>query len=581
MKLPRLALIAFLLSACVFLHAQTEFLRIVATSDVHGNYLHYDYLKGREGNGGLSRIAAFVREQRRTYSASRIILLDGGDILQGRPDAYYYNFVDTESEHLCASALNFIGYDAGVPGNHDIETGHDVYDRWTLACHHPVVCANVIDRRYGTPYWQPYTIINRGGIRIAVIGLLTPTVPKWLPEQLWSGLYFDDMLATAQRCVAEIQEKNLADAIVGVFHSGAGRADDTGKNIENASLQVAANVAGFNLIISGHDHRAAVYHVKNPTGDDVLVLNPGAGGSNVAVADIIFKRKRGSWLVEQVSGELAEVSQWPADEAFNSHFHTQHEALRTFADKPLAYLDTLISSRDAFFGPSAFVDLIHRLQLSLTDADISFAAPLSFDVTLQKDTLRVRHLFQLYRYENRLYTLRLTGREIRNYLEKSYDGWVRTMQSPSDTMLRFQPHPATFAEGWQRLATPSYNFDSAAGLCYSVDLRASLGTRLHIDSLSNGRTFSDDSTYTVAVNSYRANGGGDLLTDGAGIPKDKLPGRICKTTQRDVRYYLLQMFEQQGNIRIFHPTPEQNWCFVPQTWAEQARKRETSLLFGQ
>ena len=559
--------------------AQTISLRIIGTSDVHGNYLDYDYLSGTRGKGGLARVATYVRQQREALGADHVVLVDNGDILQGQPAAYYYNFVDTKSEHLCASVLNALNYDVGVPGNHDIETGHAVYDRWASQCNHPIVCANVTDTRLGNSYWPPYTIVQRGKVRIAVVGMLTPTVPKWLPAELWSGMAFEDMAQTARRYVAEIKDKQLADVIIGVFHSGMGDAADEGSMIENASQQVARLVPDFDLIICGHDHRAAVRRVAYAPGKNVLMLNPGAGASNVAVADITLERRSRQWKVVNVSGNLVDVGNLSPDRDFVQTFEKQHRALLAYIEKPVVTIDTTITTCDAFWGANAFVDLIHRLQLRLTQADISFAAPLSFDAVLKEGTLCVRDMFQLYRYENRLYTMQLSGDEIVRYLEKSYDGWVRTMSAPTDTMLRFRPHPQTYKEGWQRLATSSYNFDSAAGIYYTVDLRKGKGERVHIERLTDGRTFCKDSLYVVAVNSYRANGGGDLLTEGVGIAKSELPARILSTSTHDLRHYMMAYLQRvEGTL---HLDPLRHWRFVPEEWAREAQSREKSLLFPQ
>lgn len=575
------------------LHAQPVVLRVIATTDIHGNYLACDYLANQDGSGGLARVATYVAQQRAQRGSDNILLLDAGDILQGQPAAYYYNYVDTDTEHLCASVLNAMRYDAGVPGNHDIEAGHTVYDRWTRQCLHPIVCANVTDTRLGNPYWQPYTIIQRDKVRIAVIGLLTPAVPKWLPESLWSGLAFGDMLNAARRYVQEIEEKRLADVIIGVFHSGVGRANEEGVSAENATLQVARHVPGFDLIICGHDHRQFNERVRCYNGREVLVLNPGARGAAVAVADLTIERKGKRYRVTHTKGELADIRSLEPNAQFQRLFADQHDALLRFTQKPLALLDTTFSSQDAFFGSSAMVDLTHNLQLRLSGADISFAAPLTFNATFHTDTLRVRDLFSLYPYENLLCTMVLSGREVRGYLEKSYDGWVRSMTSPTDTMLRFRPDPLQYTEGWQRLETSSYNFDSAAGLCYTVDLRGRRGTRVHIDSLSDGRRFCDDSLYVVAVNSYRASGGGELLTEGAGIPKDSLQSRIIGSTTHDLRHYLMQVITTsetaadtlhengQTMLPAFHPAPHVNWRFIPSDWAAQARRREQQWLFGE
>ena len=115
-------------------------IKIIATSDVHGNYFPYDLIARREAAGGLSRVAAYVRGERGRMGSGRVLLLDNGDILQGQPTAYFYNFIDTTATHLCAEALGYIGYDAATMGNHDIETGHAVYDRWAPVLPGPRRC---------------------------------------------------------------------------------------------------------------------------------------------------------------------------------------------------------------------------------------------------------------------------------------------------------------------------------------------------------------------------------------------------------------------------------------------------------
>ncbi|MBP3228640.1 MAG: bifunctional metallophosphatase/5'-nucleotidase [Bacteroidaceae bacterium] len=576
MKRFLLPLCALLLPAAT-LTAQEITLRVIETSDIHGNYLSHDYLTESEARGGLARVAAYVKEQREFFGDDRVLLFDCGDILQGQPSAYFYNYEDTVSTHLAADALNYLRYDAATVGNHDIETGHAVYDRWVRQCQHPVVCANVLDTRTGKPYWPPYAILKRGNLRIAVIGMLTPTVPKWLPEELWAHLQFADIASTARAVLEEVKEKEQPDVIIGLMHTGAGSAEDKGTSVEHAALQVAHNVPGFDLILYGHDHRAAMHNITTTNGRKVSVINPGANGEKVAVADMTINKGRNRYFVTGVNCSLIDIARLKPEKDFTERFAPQHDAVTDWCDRAVCLLDTTISSRDAFFGPSAYVDLIHRMQLDITGADISFAAPLSFDARLTFGTLRVRDMFQLYRYENRLYTLRLTGREIRGYLEASYDGWVNTMHSASDPMLYLRDNPGSYKEGWQRLVTPSYNFDSAAGLRYTVDLRKSRGQRVSIEGLADGRTFDDDATYTVAVNSYRANGGGDLLTEGAGIPTAQLQSRIVKTTERDLRHDMAERLA--ASTAPVHPTPLTTWRFVPEDWAKAARAREEGILF--
>ncbi|MDE5800820.1 MAG: metallophosphoesterase, partial [Paramuribaculum sp.] len=165
---------------------------IVYTTDVHGSYFPYDFIKGVPTSGGLARVATVVDRLRSENTPDRLLILDDGDFLQGQPSAYYYNFIDTVTPHLAARIFNHIGYNAIGEGNHDIETGHAVYDRVASQLEMPTLAANVIDRTTGEPYFTPYLIQNVGSHKIAIIGLLTPAIPAWLPERLWSGLEFQE-----------------------------------------------------------------------------------------------------------------------------------------------------------------------------------------------------------------------------------------------------------------------------------------------------------------------------------------------------------------------------------------------------
>lgn len=551
-------------------------LRILETSDIHGNYFSYDFLARKAGTGGLSRVCTYVRSQREALGEASVVLLDNGDILQGQPSAYYYNFIDTVSTHICAAMLNYMKYDAATVGNHDVETGHPVYDRWAAACEFPVTGANATDLSTGAPYWKPYAVVERNGVRIGVLGLVTPGIPTWLPEKLWEGLRFDDMVQTARRYVAELREKEKVDLVVGLFHSGVGRADATGNLNENATLQVAREVPGFDLIFCGHDHRKADRWVTNSAGDSVLVLNPAAQGANVAEADVTLRFKGKKLVGKHVSGRLVDVTRLEPDADFCRAFAAQEEAVRNFTDEVIGKNLKALTTQPAFFGPSAFVDLIHDLQLQLSGAQVSFTAPISFNASIPAGDIHVSDMFNLYTYENQLYVMQLTGQEIKDYLEYSYAHWTRQMSSPEEHMLRFRQGADTLKDAWQRLASPSYNFDSAAGLRYTVDLTKPEGEKIAILGMSNGDTFDPKATYRVAVNSYRGNGGGNLLTEGAGIPKDSLQQRIVWSTDRDLRYYLMETIRKAGTVDA---RPRDDWKFIPEEWAKQAAPRDAELLF--
>lgn len=545
------------------------------TSDVHGSIFSYDYLKNRPTLGGLPSVYSYVNSLRKAHPG-RVILSDGGDVLQGQPVSYYYNFINTSSPHVVASAMNEMDYDCGTIGNHDIETGHEVYDRWIRESKHPIVAANIIDERTGQTYLPPYHIIEREGIRIAVLGMITPGIPNWLPRILWSNLQFQDMLTCARKWVPYIREKEKPDLLVGLFHSGYDGGMIFPDYRENATEQVAREVPGFDLICFGHDHNPRISRVVNTDGDTVLCMGTQDAASKIAQARIRLKIQDGKIVSKNIWAETIPMveSQSPDAMAFEAMLTEERQEVARWVKLPLGTLTQDVMERDAFFGPSTFMSLIHDMQLSLAGADISFAAPISFDSHISKGKLTVRDMFSLYKYENFLYTMQLTGQEIKDYLEMTYALWTNQMTSPDDHILLFDhDNPQSRRLGLKNL---SYNMDSAAGIIYEVDVTKPEGRKINIHQLSDGRPFSLDKTYKVAVNSYRGNGGGELLTKGAHIPHAELEKRILSTTDKDLRYFLMLRIINNGSIDIYKMD---NWRFVPEAWTLPALQRDRQLLF--
>ena len=571
-----LCLVCLLASMAWAQDGENVTLRLVQTSDVHGNYYPYDFIGRRDAAGGLSRVCSYVRQERGTYG-DRLVLLDNGDILQGQPAAYYYNYMDTTSVHLCADMMNFMGYDAGNMGNHDVETGRRVFDRWASDCRFPVLGANIVDAATGQPHFRPYVVLRRGGVKVAVLGLTTPAIPAWLPESLWRGLRFDDMEETARHWMQVIRERERPDVVVGIFHSGRQPYLLNGRYRENASVDVARRVPGFDVVMMGHDHALACEKVVNVEGDSVLVINPANNASVVSAVDVTLTLRDGRVTEKHVSGRLVPMDGYEPDAEFTARFAPQREAVEQFVSKRIGRFTESISTRPAYFGPSAFVDLIHSLQLAISGADISLAAPLSFDAEIRAGDVFVSDMFNLYKYENMLYVMSLSGREIRGALEMSYALWTRRMTSADDPLLLLRDNPRQGAADRAAFQNPSYNFDSAAGILYTVDVTKPEGRKVHIVSMADGTPFDEDKMYRVAVNSYRGNGGGELLTRGAGIPQEKLEKRILSSTDKDLRYYLMQYIGRQQTLT---PRSLDQWRFVPEDWAASAAQRDYERLFG-
>lgn len=546
-------------------------IKLIETSDVHGNYFPYNFIERKDGKGGLAHVHTFVEEQRKQYG-DNVILVDNGDILQGQPIAYYYNYIDTVSKHVTADMMNFMGYDVANMGNHDVETGHAVYDRWVADCAFPVLGANIVRTDTGEPYLKPYQILERDGVRIAILGMITPAIPAWLPERLWSGLRFEDLESSARKWVQVIREKEHPDVLVGLFHAGLDGAGLDGM-VENGSQAAAVNVPGFDVVLIGHDHARLNKKMLNVAGDSVLVIDPANAARVVSDVTIKVTKQDGKVVRKQISGQLTDVTAYPQSEAFLKAFQPAYQATLDFVSRKIGSINETITSKDAFFGPSAFIDLIHQLQLDLTGADVSFCAPLSMYAEIKKGDIYVSDMFNLYKFENMLYTMELTGKEIKNFLEMSYALWINQMKSPDDRLLLFSDDP----ENKYIFKNFSFNFDSAAGIIYTVDVTRPEGEKITIQSMADGSPFQPEKVYKVAVNSYRGNGGGNLLTKGAGIPKEDLAKRIIFATDKDLRFYLMKRIEE---VKVLDPKPLNQWKMIPEEWTVPAARRDYDFLFN-
>ena len=566
--------------------SKTVRLKVIETSDVHGHFFPYDFMEKKPMKGTLTRANTYIKKEREKYGKDHLLLIDNGDILQGQPCVYWSNYVIPQDENLAARVINYMQYDAETVGNHDVEPGHKVYDKWIREVRCPLLGANIVkEDRNGesaaspTQIYdglQPYSIHYIDGVKIAVIGMLTPAIPNWLNRSIWKGMEFEEMTQCAKKWIKYLKDVERPDLIFGLFHSGKDGGITTADYKENGTLSVAREVPGFDIIFFGHDHQVHNEWVTNKEGQQVLIIDPSCWAQNIAEAEIELTYERGHLVKKNIKGEIVSVRDEAIDEKMLVHFQKDIDAVKAYTNQKIGTFTKTIYTRDGFFGNSAFTDLIHNLQLNLTGADISITAPLSFNSVIREGDVTVSDMFKLYRFENLLFVLRMTGEEVRKHLEMSYDIWTNQMKSPDDHIMLLNDD---MREDQQRAGFKNYtfNFDSAAGIDYEVDVTKPKGQKVRILGMSNEQPFDEKKWYNVAMNSYRANGGGELLTLGAGIQKDSIDSRVVYHSERDARHYLMEEINRMGTV---DPEPNHNWKFVPEEWTKPALERDRRLIFG-
>ena len=399
--------VLFLAAACT---SGERTLHIVTTGDVHGSWFDEPYVEGQANKTSLMSVNAWVDSLRRAVGKKNVLLLDAGDCLQGDNAPYYYNYVDTEGEHMFVQLVAYMGYDAIAVGNHDIEAGHAVYDKVAaqLRAHGiPFMAANALDDD-DNPYFASYEVFHRGGMKVVVIGFTNPNMEAWLDEPIWEGIEFESLIPCVQEWVDKVREKEHPDVVVVLTHSGTG--EGNGSILESQGLDLLESLQGVDILVCSHDHRPFIAQK-----DETWLINGGARAGNVGHAVVSMSKESG----KKVRGEYVRMDKNKVDEEMKEHFRPAFEAVKAFTLQPVGTLAVDLHTRDAYTGMNDYAALIHMVQLEASGAQISFMAPLTFDGTVSAGQVIFNDMFTIYPFENQLYVVKMKGSEITDYLEYS------------------------------------------------------------------------------------------------------------------------------------------------------------------
>lgn len=577
-KLIFTAIAAMALAACGPKDGEYT-LHLLTTNDIHGTYFDSTYVNSDTRNS-LMAVNAKVNDLREQYGSENVILIDDGDFLQGDNAAYYFNYVDTNTTHLYSRMAAYMYYDAVVAGNHDIETGHAVYDRVATelnAAGIPFLAGNAIRNDNGGRYLPEYTILKKNGLKVAVLGYDNANISAWLNESLWSGMKFQSLIPLVQEDVDRIIASEKPHAVIVAVHSGNGAGD--GAVLESQGLDLFQSLHGVDFLVCAHDHRANTVNKE-----DICLINSGSHSRNLGHGTISISIKKGKVVAKSVDAELIPIDKNVCDEQMKAAFHDDYLKVKEFTLREIGALATPLYSRQAFAGMSDFINLIHTITLKSSGAQVSFAAPLSQNGIVKAGTLIYNDLFTIYPYENQLYKISMSGKEIVDCLEYSYDAWIQNPLASGGHVLKIanRPDSRNGNTRWSFIGT-SFNFDSAGGLNYTVDVTKPYGERVNVSSLADGSAFNLDEQYSVALTSYRASGGGDILKKGAGIDVANINDRVIETYP-EIRELLYEFIQENGELRseiMGDKSLLGEWYFAPQALTAPLLAHDIELLFGE
>lgn len=562
-------------------------LDLLTTNDVHGCWFDSTYTDGNQKKS-LFAINGIVNRFRDSLGAENIILLDAGDCLQGDNAPYYYNYVDTVTPHLFPRLVDYMKYDAVCVGNHDIETGHPVFDRVRKQMEGfgiPFLGGNAVkdipDAKaediwppFEDRYFQTYRILKKGQFKVAVLGYSNPNMSAWLDESVFSGMHFVSLIPLVQQDVDKVLEKEKPQVVIVAVHSGTGEGNNG--NLESQGLDLLSSLKGVDFVVCSHDHRP--YVAEN---DSICLVNSGSHAKNIGHGRITLDVKKGKVVSKTLSAETVPAEISFTDTAMSRTFHPDYLKVKEFTLAPVGSLDKDMATRDSYRGMCGYINFIHTIGITQTEAEISIAAPLTYNRTIKAGELVFNDLFTIYPFENQLFVINMTGKEIKEYLECSYDNWITSDTTGHLLKIQFREDPRNNQEVWS-FVNRSYNFDSAAGIYYTVDIEKEQGERIKILSMADGKAFDPEKTFKVAMTSYRASGGGGLL-DKAGIESDKIDGR---TVHRYPEYReMIYKYLQKNKAIVTDAVSDRNviggWEFVPRHKAKKLLDQDMKLLFGE
>ena len=531
MRYGLLVITAFFVLSCTKKEAETFV--VLQTTDLHG-------VLGRE----MSGVAGYIKTQQEKYGKN-LFLLDGGDNLQGTPEVFFANYVDTLHTHIYSELFNRLSYDAITPGNHDIEAGRKIFDKVYSEIRADVICANAIVEKTGEPYFKPYSIYNRKGWKIAVMGILTPFATEWIPENLRGGILIDNPEKAAIYWTKKIYAEENPDILIGLFHTGWGDpfTRDTSESASSIGAWIARNVPGFHLICCGHVHDAKTDYLVNVRGDTVHMIEAGARASHIGRAEIRVQPGPPGQPRIIVAAELIASRELPPYYPYEKKMESFFGREEKYNLQEFCHLGIPVYSREAMFGPSAWIDEIHRVQLAYVNsgsasdigACVSFVSPAARNLMINAGPLRMKDFIRALPYENTLSIVRMTGSEIVRFLEYAY-------------ALRIDDPRG-----------PAYNFDSAAGIFYRVNKNKPAGLRIEILSMADGSSFFLTEEYNVVMSTYRARGGGGHMTVGVGLSADELSERTLWVSEKDIRTIFRESLAAKKSVM---PQPLDHWRYL-------------------
>ncbi|MFG2499528.1 bifunctional metallophosphatase/5'-nucleotidase [Streptomyces sp. NPDC048441] len=533
---------------------------VMGTTDLHGNVFNWDYFTDKEfddkdhNDVGLAKISTLVNEIREERGRRNTLLIDAGDTIQGTQLSYYYAKIDPITAehgpvHPMAQAMNRIGYDAAALGNHEFNYGIPVLRKFEEQCEFPLLGANALDAKTQKPAFPPYFMKrvrtpHGRDVKVAVLGLTNPGIAIWDKANVQGKMTFPGLEEQAAKWVPKLRSMG-ADVVIVSAHSGSSGTSSYGDQlpyIENAAGLVAEQVPGIDAILVGHAHtEIPEYFVENKeTGKKVVLSEPLKWGQRLTLFDFDLVWSKGRWTVEKVGAKVLNSNTAAEDKKVTRLLADEHKKVVAYVNQVIGTSTQAMSTAEGPYKDVAIIDLISHVQAETVKEALkggqyaalpvlSQASCFSRTAGIPAGEVTIKDAAGLYPFENTLEARLVTGAQLKDYLEFSARYYVQTAAgAPVD------PAKLTNADN-----TPDYNYDALYGVTYEIDIAKPAGSRIAKLSF-DGKDIDPKAEFVLAVNNYRASGGGNF---------PHVPGaKQLWANSDEIRNTIIQWVQAKGTV---------------------------------